>query len=246
MFPELDLGLFTIDMYTVMIIIGMVAAMLMFMHLSKKGQLPDDVSRRYLQIVLLAAIVGFVSAILFQSVYDFFKTGKFAIGGMTFMGGLIGGVLAFFVLFKFMATKDEKTYLRVCAEYILISIVVAHFFGRIGCFFAGCCYGKETQSFLGVNFPGVGHVHPTQLYEAALLLAIFLACYKFKKYTLYIYPIAYGIGRYIIEFFRGDERGAFLFGVISPSQFWSILMVITGIVLIILLNKKPKDQVHKA
>lgn len=242
MFPKLDLGFFSLDLYTVMIVIGMILAMLMFRYLSRTNKIPDDVYRKYLQITLLSAIVGFVSAVFFQSVYDLIKTGKFAIGGMTFIGGLLGGVGAFFVLFRFMTDKNEKTYLRVCAQYILISIVVAHFFGRIGCFLAGCCYGKPTDSFLGVDFPDLGHRHPTQLYEAVLLIGIFLACFKFKKYTMYIYPIAYGTGRFIIEFFRGDERGAFFFNLISPSQFWSILMVITGIVLIFILNKKNPQQ----
>ena len=184
--------------------------------------------------------MGFLSAILFQSIYDFIETGNFAIGGMTFIGGLIGGVAAFFVLFKFMVTPKEKPYLRECANYILISIVAAHFFGRIGCFLAGCCYGKITESFWGMNFPN-GHRHPTQLYEAVLLLGIFLACFKFKKQTIFIYPIAYGIGRFLIEFFRGDDRGKLLVGI-SPSQFWSILMVVAGVVLIILLNKNRSIQ----
>ena len=244
MFPELDLGLFSIDLYTVMIVIGLILAMLMFRYLARANKLPEEVWRKYLQITLLSAIAGFLSAVLFQSVYNFFETRKFEIGGMTFIGGLLGGVAAFFILFKFMATKSEKTYLRVCAQYLLISIVIAHFFGRIGCFLAGCCYGKPTDSFLGLDFPGLGHIHPTQLYEAVLLLGIFLACFKFKKHTLYIYPIAYGVGRFIIEFFRDDERGANFFGVLSPSQFWSILMVIAGAVLIFLLNRKsiPKEE----
>jgi phosphatidylglycerol:prolipoprotein diacylglycerol transferase len=238
MFPELDLGFISIDMYTVMIIIGLIGAMAMFSYLAKSNKLPDSAYRKYMQIALLAAIVGFLSAVLFQSIYDFFKTGKFEFSGMTFIGGLIGGVGSFFLLFVFLAEKEEKKYLRVCANYLLISIVVAHFFGRIGCFLAGCCYGKLTNSFLGVNFPDIGHRHPTQLYEAALLLAIFIACLKFKNQTIYIYTISYGVGRFIIEFFRGDDRGAFFFNVLSPSQFWSILMVIAGVALIFILNRK--------
>ncbi|NLC16480.1 MAG: prolipoprotein diacylglyceryl transferase [Clostridiales bacterium] len=240
MFPELDLGFISIDMYTVMIIIGLIAAMAMFAYLAKANKLPDFVYRKYMQIALLAAIAGFLSAVLFQSIYDFLKTGKFEFGGMTFIGGLIGGIGAFFLLFAFMADEEEKKYLRVCANFLLISIVVAHFFGRIGCFLAGCCYGKLTDSFLGVNFPDIGHRHPTQLYEAALLLAIFLACLKFKNQTIYIYPISYGVGRFVIEFFRGDDRGAFFFNVLSPSQFWSILMAIGGVVLIFVLNRKKE------
>lgn len=242
MFPEIVLGSITIDMYTVMVILGLIAAMLMFSYLAKSNKLPDNVYRKYMQIALLAAIAGFASAVLFQSIYDALKTGKFAIGGMTFLGGLAGGAGVFFLLYKYMTNEEEKKYLLICANYLLICVVLAHFFGRIGCFLAGCCYGKITDSPLGIDF-GDGHRHPTQLYEAALLLIIFLACFKFKKQTIYIYPISYGAGRFIIEFFRGDERGAFLFNVISPSQVWSVLLIIIGISLIFLI--KSKNQTNK-
>lgn len=241
MFPELVLGPITIDMYTVMVIIGLIAAMLMFGYLAKSNNLPESVYRKYMQMTLLAAIVGFICAVLFQSIYDAFKTGKFQIGGMTFLGGLAGGVGAFFLLYKFMAKEEDKKYLFTCANYLLICVVLAHFFGRIGCFLAGCCYGKHTHSFLGVDF-GDGLRHPTQLYEAALLAIIFLACFKFKEQTIFIYPISYGLGRFIIEFYRGDDRGAFLFNVISPSQVWSVILVIAGITLIFLLKPKTNQQ----
>jgi phosphatidylglycerol:prolipoprotein diacylglycerol transferase len=240
MFPEFVLGSLTIDMYSVMVGIGLISAMLMFAYLAKSGNLPGAIYKKYMQIVLLAAIAGFLSAILFQSIYDAFKTGKFEIGGMTFMGGLAGGVGVFFLLYKFMTDEVEKKYLFVCANYLLMCVVLAHFFGRIGCFLAGCCYGKFTDSPLGVDF-GDGHRHPAQLYEAALLLIIFFTCLVFKKQTIFIYPVSYGAGRFIIEFFRGDDRGAFLFNLLSPSQVWSIILIIVGISLIYLrLRQKQK------
>ena len=120
-------------------------------------------------------------------------------------------------------------------------VLVAHAFGRLGCFFAGCCYGKETDSPLGVQFPHLPNpVHPTQLYEAAFLFVIFIVMlillfrYNFR-HNMSVYLISYGIFRFLIEFVRGDHRGE-LVAAISPSQFWSIPMVLLGVGLIFLLN----------
>ena len=115
-------------------------------------------------------------------------------------------------------------------------MLIGHSLGRVGCFFAGCCYGKETDSCLGVKFPNLPHpVYPTQLYEAAFLLILFAVCSylllrrKFR-HNMTVYLIGYGIFRFLIEFIRGDDRGK-LFGLLSPSQFWSLGMVILGVLL---------------
>ena len=130
-------------------------------------------------------------------------------------------------------------------------ITVTHAFGRIGCFFAGCCYGKETDSFLGVQFPDLpAPVHATQLYEAAFLFVLFavlsfLLLKKGFKHNMSVYLICYGIFRFCNEFLRGDYRGNFL-GIISPSQFWSLCMIALGVGVIYivryLLKKEAKTQ----
>ena len=127
-------------------------------------------------------------------------------------------------------------------------IIIAHAFGRVGCFFAGCCYGKETDSFLGVQFPNLPHpVHPTQLYEAVFLFLLFAICFillmkKDFKHNLTVYLIAYGIFRFLIEFVRADNRGEFFPGI-SPSQFWSILMVVAGVAVFFLLRYLEKKRI---
>ena len=115
-----------------------------------------------------------------------------------------------------------------------ISITIAHGFGRIGCFFAGCCYGKETEAWYGIQFPGLHtKVIPTQLFEAIFLFVLSAAMIVLLfvvnfKYNMSLYLISYGIWRFVIEYFRGDYRGSFIPGL-SPSQFWSIIMVIAGV-----------------
>jgi phosphatidylglycerol:prolipoprotein diacylglycerol transferase len=165
---------------------------------------------------------------------------------MTFLGGLIGGVVVFLIVYAFMR-KRYTTRLFEVLSIVPCVITIAHGFGRIGCFFAGCCYGKPTDSFLGVTFPGHLHaVHPTQLYEAAFLFILFgifmflLLKYDFK-YNFNVYLIAYGTFRFLLEFVRGDHRGQLL-GFISPSQTWSLCMVLIGIGLIFLMKKWYKDK----
>ena len=122
-------------------------------------------------------------------------------------------------------------------------ITIAHGFGRIGCFFAGCCYGIETDSIWGIKFPHLNHnVYPTQLYEAIFLFilfgVLFVLAYKFKfKYTFSVYLASYGIFRFLIEFIRGDDRGAYFLGL-SPSQMFSLVGIIISIILIVVLKKK--------
>ncbi|NLD26562.1 MAG: prolipoprotein diacylglyceryl transferase, partial [Acholeplasmataceae bacterium] len=121
-------------------------------------------------------------------------------------------------------------------------ITVAHAFGRVGCFFAGCCNGKHPHEtdffkFLAINFPPdsqySGLRYPTQLFEAIFLFILFgIMFYLVAKrgfiYTFPIYMVGYGIWRFFIEFLRDDDRGEFI-GSISPSQFWSIIMVLMAI-----------------
>ena len=182
--------------------------------------------------------VGFGSAALFQSFYDFLENpskGFHITGKITFIGGLIGGVACFLLLYLIFR-KKLVSKLTDIISIAPCSILIAHAFGRVGCFFAGCCYGKETDSFLGIKFPNLPNpVHPTMLYEAIFLFLLFAICmvllFKFDfKHNLSVYLIGYGIFRFAVEYLRADDRGQFI-GSISPSQFWSILMVVIGIAL---------------
>ena len=193
---------------------------------------------------IASIVVGFGFAALFQSTYNYIKnpSAGFELGsGMTFIGGLIGGVACFLAIY-FIFRKKYTARLYEVISLLPCGNLIAHAFGRIGCFFAGCCYGKETDSFLGVQFPDLPHpVHPTQLYEAAFLFVLFavsvyLILKKDFKHNLSLYLIAYGVFRFLIEYVRGDDRGE-LVGFVSPSQFWSILMVVAGVAIIFVMNR---------
>lgn len=233
-----------IHMYGVMIAVGILCAFLTLFYLTKK----KGVDVRFTDFIfyngIASIVVGFGFATLFQSTYNYIKnpSAGFELGsGMTFIGGLIGGVACFLAIY-FIFRKKYTTRLYEVISLLPCSILIAHAFGRIGCFFAGCCYGKETDSFLGVQFPDLPHpVHPTQLYEAAFLFVLFavsvyLILKKDFKHNLSLYLIAYGVFRFLIEYVRGDDRGE-LVGFVSPSQFWSILMVVAGVAIIFVMNR---------
>ncbi|MBP3370720.1 MAG: prolipoprotein diacylglyceryl transferase [Clostridia bacterium] len=233
----------SIYMYGVMIAVGILFAFgTLFFYAKKK-----NVEERFVDFIfyngIASIVLGFGSAALFQATYNYIDNPEkgFNIGsGMTFIGGLIGGVVCFLAIY-FIFRKRYTTRLYQVVSALPCSILIGHAFGRIGCFFGGCCYGKPTDSFLGVQFPDLPHkVHPTQLYEAAFLFVMFVICFylvykKDFKHNLSLYLVSYGIFRFLIEYVRGDERGE-LVSVVSPSQFWSIFMVIGGVAVYFFMN----------
>ncbi len=238
-----------VHMYGIMIAVGILFAFGVLFLYGKK----TSVEAKFLDFIfyngVISILAGFGFAALFQSIYNYIEnpSAGFHFGqGITFIGGFIGGAVCFLGIYYFKRKKYDNGLSDVLS-LLPCCIVIAHGFGRIGCFFAGCCYGKETDSFLGVKFPGFPNpVHPTQLYEAAFLFLLFalfsyLLLKKKYKYNLPLYLILYGVFRFLIEFIRGDDRGKFI-GIFSPSQFWSVLMTAGGIVLYVILMKKYKKK----
>jgi phosphatidylglycerol:prolipoprotein diacylglycerol transferase len=125
------------------------------------------------------------------------------------------------------------------------------FFGRIGCFFAGCCYGKETSLPWGVVFTNPNSLarlnvplHPTQLYDAANGLAIFLFLIwrerrkAFDGQIFSLFLLLYSITRFFIEMLRGDPRGFLFQNLISTSQGIGIFLAILSIFMLFFLEKR--------
>lgn len=232
------------DTYSLMLIIGTIIAFVLFGLYAKKNKLNDQYTVDILILACISIIVGLVSAVLFQMLYDVIKSGETRGLAMTFYGGLVGGVITFILGYKILCKKYPNTSLFNDVFPIAPAcITIAHAFGRIGCFLAGCCYGKETTSWLGVTFPNMDvAVYPTQLFEALFLfllsIILFLLAYKKKSYYSFSFYLAsYGIFRFLLEFLRGDERGFFLFGM-SPSQWFSILALVVSVILFIWIKKK--------
>lgn len=241
-----------IHMYGIMVAIGILCAFITLFLYAKKKNVDIKFTDFIFYNGIASIVIGFGFAMLFQAIYNYIENPEagFQLGsGMTFIGGLIGGVICFMSVY-FAFRKRYTTRLHKVISILPCSILIAHAFGRIGCFFAGCCYGKETDSVLGVLFPRLDTpVHPTQLYEAAFLFVMFAVCSylllkKDFKHNFSLYLISYGIFRFLIEYVRGDYRGE-LVGFISPSQFWSLLMIACGIALSVLLSRILYNNDHE-
>lgn len=151
-------------------------------------------------------------------------------GGFVFYGGFIGALL-FIGLFRLL---DKELSLKALWP-MLPALAFGHGLGRVGCFLAGCCYGKPTEFFWGVYMHD-HHRHPTQLIEATGLFLIGLYLMRSKASKVYLvgmYFGLYGILRFVVEILRGDEiRGSW--GYFTPSQWISFSLVSTGLALIYL------------
>jgi len=155
--------------------------------------------------------------------------------GIVFYGGLTGFVFSFILLQKILNKSIDKEIMNALA----VSIPLFHSFARIGCFFAGCCYGRESNCIISVDYvlknseEVVARI-PVQLIEATLNFSMFILMLflllKRKEKLLEKYFIIYASYRFVIEFCRGDKaRG--VFGPLSFSQMYSLLIIVTVILL---------------
>jgi phosphatidylglycerol:prolipoprotein diacylglycerol transferase len=170
-----------------------------------------------------------------------------------FYGGLIAAVVvALFYLWR------HRMPIWTTTDVFAPGIALGHVIGRLGCLFAGCCFGRATTVPWAITFhndfaqQNVGTplgipLHPTQLYEAAAELVILgvllLTERKGRPYpgrTFWSYMLLYGISRFVIEFYRGDVRGTVnvLSTALSTSQFVSLLVVPLSLVMLVLLGRK--------
>lgn len=232
-----------------MIGIGVLLCVWMGMHRAKKHDLnPEAV----LDIALIGVSSGFVGAKLLYIIVEFprfLKDPLYVLGveGFVVYGGIMAGVLA-----AMLYCRHKKLKFLSYFDLTAPSIALAQGFGRIGCLLAGCCYGRETHSPIGIVFPegsaapaGV-KLLPTQVISSAgdfLIAIILILFYKRMKekqgYTGFLYMLLYGVGRFLVEYLRNDERGGV--GILSTSQFISIFIIIAAIALFIIYKDKRTE-----
>lgn len=245
MLPSFPVFGITIPMYGVMSAVGMLAAFILLGFTRKHTRFSED---HALSAAIWAIVMGFIGAkVLYwiveldQIIADPSYLLHTLREGFVFYGALIGGLLGVAI---FAATKKLPFF--SLTDYFIPALVIGHAFGRIGCVFAGCCYGMECVSPISIVFPegsaapaGVPLL-PTQIMESIFL---FLLCaflvWRLKKQKPFgtvsgWYMVLYGAWRFGIEFFRSDERGAV--GVLSTSQFISIFVLLGGIALLLLVK----------
>lgn len=266
MIPRIKIAFFSIPSYALMVFLGMIAfTVYLILTLEKREKKEQKITNR----LLILSAVGFAflaaGAFFFNSLFHSIEEGKLILGGITWLGGVISA-------FPFMIWAIHKfcPYVKGEAlEYfnlLVPGIVLAHAFGRIGCFLGGCCFGAPTDSIFGISFPegseaaklypspsgGSLPVLPTQLMEAVFELLLFLLMLllyrKLKRHFLETYCIGYGLFRFSLEFLRGDDRGAT--GVlVTPSQLMSVVLILAGVLLLLyhknVLFKKLKTRMQQ-
>ncbi len=253
MYPILfRLGSLNIYSYGFFVILGFSFGAILAIHKARRS----DIRISFDKIVdlffysVLSAIIG--SRILFVLInFDFYRERPLHIfhfweGGMVFFGGFILAVVVAIGYMRFYHLPIFKL-----ADLVSPSIALGLFFGRIGCFLAGCCYGKETSLPWGVTFTNPNSLarlnvslHPTQLYEAIGALAIFIFLNwvekgkRFDGWIFFLFILLYSSIRFFIEIFRGDPRGFIFADVISTSQGIGILLAILAIFMLFYLGRR--------
>ncbi len=181
---------------------------------------------------------------------DFWSIFQIWTGGLVFYGGLIAGILTFFVW-----CRVKKADVLELADLLCLTVPLGHAFGRLGCFFYGCCWGKVSDSCLAVSFPAHSPVWstqvqaglisarapqaipvlPTQLVESAALFLLFAALFflyrRARAWTAAAYLCGYGLIRFGLEYLRDDERP--VWGGLSSAQNVSLVLIVLGIVFFI-------------
>lgn len=246
--------LITVHTYGFFIALAVLAGMMVSRYEAKRlGIDPDKVVDACFYVVV-AAIVG--SRLLYVLTnLEFFISSPLEVfkiwnGGLVFYGGFIASAVVLVVFLKF-----HQLPLGKMADISALALPLGHTLGRIGCLFAGCCYGKLCQQPWAITFthpeslaPLYVQLHPTQLYSSVSNFLIFLLIFFFRKYKKYdgqlfwIYFAFYGINRSIIEMFRGDFRGGTVLNTLSISQTIGISSALIAIIMMIILGRKNSSE----
>ena len=244
MYPyELFLG---IDLYTLMITLGVVVCLLLIRLQGDMRGLKAKFQNDVLTLVPMAVLLGYGASVVVQAFYNMIKEGHFEINvstGSTFYGGLLGGAIAviavYFGLGHFRYRDGyHLSHFRDVVDLAPACITVAHGLGRIGCLMAGCCHGAPTDAWYGIYMVSEGcRVVPVQLFEALFLLtlcgALLLLMKKGYRHQMPIYMMSYSAWRFFAEYLRADDRGQTVVSFLSPSQLFSVLMMLGGIAVLI-------------
>lgn len=252
MYPELfniyfngflGLGTITISSYAVCIVLGVVLATLYGKRAARK-ELNIHISNHFIYLLFIAGYVG-GKVFLYLEKPLYYISNPSAILDTFSSGFVFYGSFIFIVPTAIWYFKKHKIPVLPLLDIAAISVVIIQIIGRIGCFFAGCCYGIPTESAFGVTFPSTPGllVHPTQLYESSLLAVFLVFLFNFKNNKKFngqlflLYLGYYGISRCLIELYRGDMRGQIIEGLLSHSQAIAICLVTLSIIAYYKLNQ---------
>jgi phosphatidylglycerol---prolipoprotein diacylglyceryl transferase len=244
----------TVTVYTYGVLLA--AAYLLGLQLAlKRARARGLDSTRVMDLGIYIIISALVGSKLLLLITDFqtFRSNPAELLNLVREGGVFYGGLIVAVTVALLYIKRVGLPLWTTCDVFAPGIALGHVIGRFGCFFAGCCFGKPTNVPWAITFTdpfaaaNVGTplnvpLHPTQLYEAGaeLLILIFLLTTeksgrKFAGRTFWLYMLLYSVSRFVIEFYRNDERGSV--GPFSTSQFVSVILAPLAIGMLFYLGR---------
>ena len=259
------IGPLTIHTYGFLMALG-VAMGLWFIYVQARKAGMD--ANRVMDAAFYTIIVSLIGAkiFLFASNFSYYTSYPKELFSLARSGGVFQGGLTFGTIYALWYFHRKKIPTWPTADLIGPALALGHGFGRIGCFSAGCCFGRECAEPWAVIFrnkyaaalTGVHldtPMHPVQLYEAALnfinfgVLFLILKKKKFDGQVFSLYIINYSIIRFFTEYFRGDHadkayflRGATAFSSLSVPQLFCLLGLVAGIVLYVVLKRRQRAQ----
>ena len=203
--------------------------------------------------LIIAALVG-AKAMLIAVDFDYFVSNPGQVLSLVRAGGVFYGGLILAVAVGLWLVRRYRLPMWTTADLFAPGIALGHVIGRFGCLLAGCCYGRPTDVPWAITFsdpvatantgtPLGIPLHPTQIYDAGAELLIMIVLLTTERRgrpsagrTFWLYILLYGISRFIVEIYRGDERGS-VFGL-STSQFISVLAIPLALAMLAWLRQR--------
>lgn len=265
MYPKLfSIGSFFIPTYGVLVALGFLAGLLMTMRLATRAGLSAD---KVTNLAVYCAIAGVLGAKLFMFLFDWSYYAQnpgeiFTMGTLQAAGVFHGGFIAA-LLVAFFYMRHHKLAVLPTMDIFAPGVAIGQAIGRLGCFAAGCCWGKECDLPWGVRFrsdfaapvPLDKTLHPVQLYESFCNFLLFALLYRLSQrkhrpgQIIGLYLVIYSTVRFCVEFFRNHEQSLIL--NLSLTQWISLGLLALGAVILATVKspsvsaptQSPKSQV---
>lgn len=143
-------------LFPLLVVIGAILGVTFILRKAKVLNFSKKSQDRFIIILCYGGIFFYLGARFFDDLFHYIRGDGWGYGGITFLAGCLTGLVVF-ILLVFFFLKDERKHIFKIFNIVAMGIILGHAVGRLGCFCAGCCYGKITDSFIGVNFPGDGY-----------------------------------------------------------------------------------------
>ncbi|MFC1556986.1 prolipoprotein diacylglyceryl transferase [candidate division KSB1 bacterium] len=263
------IGWFEAHTYGLLLMISFLLGIYISVKRAQKAGIDPNVIIDLSVVIIISSIIG--ARLLYVAFhFDYFRDdltdifnpfqsdGSIGIAGLTILGGVILAIICSYLYLNYKK-QPILTVFNIFTPALALGIGIT----RIGCFFHGCCFGTECNSFLGVVFPPMSvagamfvnqPIHPTQLYASFggfIIFAVLIALERkqsFRNLTFFMFLILYSISRFTIDIFRYYEESMVLAEIgglrLSVNQGITILMVVIGLIGVVYLRKKEHESSH--